>query len=538
MKSALSLATAVGAVLATSLTATSTAATAQPTDRQVPQAAQAGAPHRPARQPMNEQVLWQESFDGQASPTGFTHRAPRGWTIASSGFTTGEQRWAGWAFTNVRDWTWAVGTERRHWFTGAHDTVAVVESKHQRLAPRDHLTTTLTSPPVQVAGQRDLALRFDSHYAQGKAPQSAYVTVSFDGGAPQRLLTLDKDRLSAHEDLTVTVPRGAGTARFSWTYDQGRNDLWWAVDNVALVRAPKPVQGAPVATFDVLSDIHAPRGNAKYVKAIRLLTAQPDKAGALLLNGDVVDLGTAEDYASATQMLKATPHPSGTVLMGSGNHELLGKEDFAAYQKRFLALAGRSVPWGEVTVNGIPALSFSTEYYSDVDREGKEPYVTLGRQQLAWLESRLATYARRGTPVVLMNHHPLPQSVSFTHSAWYGNDFADLEVLNAVIAKYPNVIYLSGHTHAWLGLNDWWGRYRVDGSGNPDGFPAVNTGAVLNAGVPDDDHDEATLPGEHTTGLRLKVFRDRVRVEAWDVEAGTVMKHQDFPVTQAFAQGR
>ena len=494
---------------------------------------------------LNEQVLWSEDFDGQADATGFTRRAPKGWTISSSGFTTGEVRWAGWAFSNIRDWTWAVGTDRRHWFTGAHNTFAVVESEHQRLAARDRMTTALTTPAIKVTGEANLALRFDSHYAQGKAPQAAAVYASFDGGPRAELLRYTADTLSAHEDLAVPVPRGAKTVQFTFSYEQGQNDKWWGIDNVALVRPQGEAAGAPIATFDVISDIHVQGGptadtkrNEKYVKALALFAAQPDKAGALALVGDVTELGQAADYEAAAKLLEENPHASGKTLIGAGNHEYLGKEGSDAYHQRFLDLAGREVPWGEVSVNGIPALMISTEYYSDVDRAGVEPYVKLGAQQLGWLESRLAHYAKSGTPVLLMNHHPLPQSVSFTHSAWYGNDFYDLSALNDVIAKYNNVVYFSGHTHAWLGLNDWWGTYRVNGSGNPGGFPAVNTGAILNAGVPDGDHDETRREGDHATALRVKVYRDRVRVEAWDVLAGKQMKYKDFPVTASFANRR
>ena len=491
---------------------------------------------------LNETVLWSENFDKQADATGFSKIAPKGWTINSSGFSTGEARWAGWAFTNIRDWTWAVGTDERHWFTGAHNTFAVVESNHQRLAERDRMTTALTTPAIAVKGENTLNFRFDSHYGQGKAPQSAAVYVSFDGGAKQDLLRLDEDRYSAHESLSVKVPAKAKNAQFTFSYEKGRNDKWWGVDNVELVRSASDVEGTPVATFDVLSDLHIQGGEGadahrseKYVQALELFAKQKDKAGALLLNGDQVEVGQAADYDAAEKLFAAHPHASGKVLMSSGNHEFLGKEGSDAYQDRFLKLAGRDVPWGEVDVNGIPALVISTEYYSDRDRAGVEPYVKLGDQQLAWLESRLAHYAKAGTPVILMNHHPLPQTVSETHSAWNGNDFYDLSALNTVIAKYNNVVYFSGHTHMWLGLNDWWGTYRVNGSGNPGGFPVFNTGAVLNAYVPEDDHESTQLEGDHATGLRVKVYRDRVRVEAWNVLTGEMMKYQDVPVTTKFA---
>ena len=33
---------------------------------------------------------------------------------------------------------------------------------------------------------------------------------------------------------------------------------------------------------------------------------------------------------------------------------------------------------------------------------------------------------------------------------------------------------------------------------------------------------------EASTGLRVKVFVDRVRVEAWDFKSGEMIKYQDF----------
>ncbi|WJY90516.1 hypothetical protein [Corynebacterium confusum] len=59
----------------------------------------------------------------------------------------------------------------------------------------------------------------------------------------------------------------------------------------------------------------------------------------------------------------------------------------------------------------------------------------------------------------------------------------------------------------------------------------VNTGATLNEYLPDGDHDEEIVKekDEASSGLRVKVYPDRVRVEAWDFKAGKMMKFQDFP---------
>lgn len=70
------------------------------------------------------------------------------------------------------------------------------------------------------------------------------------------------------------------------------------------------------------------------------------------------------------------------------------------------------------------------------------------------------------------------------------------------------------------------------------GFPVVNTGAILDEYVPDGDHDEEIVDDKAATGLRVKVYDDRIRVEAWDFKDGhgpanpegeaKMIKYQDF----------
>ena len=66
----------------------------------------------------------------------------------------------------------------------------------------------------------------------------------------------------------------------------------------------------------------------------------------------------------------------------------------------------------------------------------------------------------------------------------------------------------------------------------------MNTGAILNEYLPDGDHDEQIVDPKAATGLRVKVYDDRVRVEAWDFKDGhsllnpegeaKMIKYQDF----------
>ena len=135
----------------------------------------------------HREVLWSEDFDGVDNPAKFTHRVPEGWTSSSEGVHSGEARWNGWALSTIRDWTWAAGTDKRHYFTQAHDQLAIIDSEQQRLNDKDHMDASLVSPEVGVAGRDKVSVEFDHHYRQGDKGQDAVVSVSFDGSEKQEL---------------------------------------------------------------------------------------------------------------------------------------------------------------------------------------------------------------------------------------------------------------------------------------------------------------------------------------------------------------
>lgn len=191
------------------------------------------------------------------------------------------------------------------------------------------------------------------------------------------------------------------------------------------------------------------------------------------------------------------------------------------------------------TVNGTPLISINTEYYSDIDREGKEPFQRISAEQLKWLDQRLAHWDAQGVTALVFTHPLLPGTVSMSHSAWYQNDFEDEQAISDVLSKYNDVVAFTSHSHSSLKQNNWWGTRRYDGTmQGAIGFPVVNTGAILNEYLPDGDHDEEIVDDKAATGLRVKVYDDRIRVEAWDFKDGhglanpdgeaKMIKYQDF----------
>ena len=500
------------------------------------------APHALAAQPVSlpdsaRPFLYFESFDEVRNPAHFTHTLPQGWAQDVTGVTSGEARWNGWTLSDMRHWTWAAGTDQRHYFTQGHDQFAIIDSKQQRLAERDAMNAKMTTAPIDVAGQTTVALEYDQHYRQGKQGQRAQVAVQFDGGEPEVVDTLTQDRYSSHEYVELKVPAGARTMQVTFSYLGGNDDYWWAVDNVA-VRAPfDPVGEEPSAIIDVISDTQDDPED--YKLAVRRLNAMPDKANALVINGDLVDNGGQEQWDKFLAAREEVTHDSGVELWTIGNHEMYGPETSEVHLQRFLQYSHQDTPWNEVVVNGTPMISINTEYYSDTDRDGKEPFQRISEEQLQWLDERLAHWDAEGVTALVFTHPLLPGTVSMSHSAWYQNDFEDEEAVSDVLSKYNDVVAFTSHSHSSLRQNNWWGTRRYDGTPQGAiGFPVVNTGAILNEYMPDGDNDEDIVDEKAATGLRVKIYDDRVRVEAWDFKDGhsllnpegeaKMIKYQDF----------
>lgn len=478
-----------------------------------------------------QEQLYFEDFDGVAAPAGFTHDLPEGWEGETQGVHSGEARWNGWTLSTIRNWTWASGTEKRNWFTRAHDNVAIIDSKQQRLSNGDSMTAAMRTPAIDVAGRSEVEVSFDSHYRQGKEGQKAHVFASFDApgeGGRKDIVTLDADRFSSREAVNLPVPTGAKSLTLEFVYADGNDDWYWAVDNVA-VRTPLSEPTGEPKVIDVISDIQG--DIADYEDAVGQLNALPDPAKALVINGDAVDGGDLKLWEEFAAARARAPHASGQTFMTAGNHEMYGKEGSEAFLNRFYQFSGSSKPVEEHVVDGVPIITISSEYYSDVLRDGKEPFVRLSKESLDYLDERLAHWDSLGVTPLVFSHYLLPQTVSMSHSAWYQNDYEDLQAFSNVLSKYNNLVMFTSHSHSSLfKQHDWWGQRRYDGTGQAGrrGFPVVNTGAILNEYMPDGDNDEEILPGRASSGLRVKVYPDRVRVEAYDFVTKQVVKTHDF----------
>jgi Icc protein len=168
----------------------------------------------------------------------------------------------------------------------------------------------------------------------------------------------------------------------------------------------------------------------KLAQAITAALNHPQKPELMIITGDLVHEGTAEDYAYFKSILedncKGIPY-----VVCLGNHDRR-----QAFWEGFLEKTGVAKPYVETTmINGLRIIALDTSPV-DGNEIGEMP-----QEQLDYLAKELKTAAPKGTIVIL--HHP-PQ----------GFVLKGFEGLCPVRDAFANIVegtdvkaVLSGHTH-------------------------------------------------------------------------------------------
>ncbi|GAA1456093.1 DUF4073 domain-containing protein [Nocardiopsis exhalans] len=274
-------------------------------------------------------------------------------------------------------------------------------------------------------------------------------------------------------------------------------------------------------TLDVISDVQGDL--ADFAHVLDYLDSL-GTADALVVNGDLVANGHVSEYEAYRRVLDSHPHPE-RVISTIGNHELYNSEPFDIQVDRFVEYTGMPGVYSEQVVGDVPLLAIGT---TEPFEGTSPPFVTLGAEQLSWLDERLSHYAGSGLPVFVLSHHVLPESVSGTtgqdKARFYDQDFVDEIELLEILGGHPDVVFLSGHTHWSLERDDWAVRKVVSG-GDPRGFTVVNTGFVQTLYGPNGNGGERAIDASAAQGLRIDVAQDgTVAVHAHDLKAGTVIR--------------
>jgi len=287
-----------------------------------------------------------------------------------------------------------------------------------------------------------------------------------------------------------------------------------AVDTAVVAEQEKPI-----LIFQVISDVHLVTESAvkKLRNALHDLQVAAPKSDALIINGDLGN-GREVDYAALRHIIRNDDHPK-LVYYTIGNHEFYkawysdvnkwsmdsfpnGETDTASIG-RFLKMIGEKKVYYDRWIKGYHFMMLGSEHYRQTDSSiGEDAY--LSEEQLTWLDSKLAEDKSNSRPVFLFLHQPIPQTVSGTYAANY-RGVVQHQTLKDILAKHPNVMLFTGHTHRELKLPD-----RVV----HQPFAMINSSSVFEPWTSNDKPVPANLGSSE--GLVVEVYKDHVQIRGRD----------------------
>ncbi|WP_336648286.1 metallophosphoesterase family protein [Microbacterium sp. MMO-10] len=299
-----------------------------------------------------------------------------------------------------------------------------------------------------------------------------------------------------------------------------------------------------ITSFTVISDIQGDLND--FARALQdIAEINPGSAG-MAIAGDITPRGYDFEYAQVSKVLDANPKPS-TLAWAIGNHEFYvpkysdpntlaqatwpnGATEDSLF-KSFYTFAGRNTIYNEQLFGDVPVLMIGTEKYMHYHDATLWDEVWMSDAQFAWLEDRLWYWRGRNRPVMVISHHPLPNTVSGSRNKLYMSDYLQTDRLLGLLGRHPDVFLFTGHTHWDLNLSDWYARRVVAGTGNLDGFNVINTGAIQTGWTDNGAGGESVVPGDFNQGLQVEVGFDRVTIKARDFGRKQWIKQIQIPLS-------
>lgn len=276
--------------------------------------------------------------------------------------------------------------------------------------------------------------------------------------------------------------------------------------------------------FVVLSDLHLNGQPERHTAVERTLrTAAAQAPGAyLIVNGDLTDTGTPDQFAEYNALIAASPF-AGRTLATLGNHDVRGPR-WPEWD---------NTPLADPRHFHTVAAPFYTDYLAglaSVDRQGLSLAMTVGPiavillntekglkdsaefspATLQWLAGTLAHAAAQQRPALIFCHQPLRN----THwrSNFGGGVGLQDAALKTILRTYPNTVFISGHIHNGFGVTGVIDR--------PYGV-AVDLPALAVS--------ENGYQGQGS-GFLLTLTADRLAWAAWDFTAAQRLPQFDFTV--------
>lgn len=287
--------------------------------------------------------------------------------------------------------------------------------------------------------------------------------------------------------------------------------------------------------FSSYSDIHIDRANGWYCDsdthwAEGLKYAADHDSDYIIVSGDCItnDNGPTEEWKAYQKIIKESDFTN-PIWESDGNHDLHQGVEYGL--EKFIAATGLD--------STSETLNSGRSYYYEVEKNTGDVFIFMSielnkapadaeifsEEQLAWAESLIREYTARGVNVFLVQHSPIrgygagDRKDKPYYSGTMNPDLQSAKKFKAMLEKYPNVMWVSGHTHEDFSMD-----YNYS---DEDGTSAhmLHIPALAGSKLPkstDDALDANGGKGFNAQGFYTEVYENKIIFYGVNVADGTI----------------
>lgn len=283
-------------------------------------------------------------------------------------------------------------------------------------------------------------------------------------------------------------------------------------------------------TFATMSDIHL---DDSYLRKLMFELGLKDldnsipKPDLLCLLGDNTDHGYVSQYESLVESLSKY-NVANDISLVLGNHDTWS-EDIGAtlshkiYKDFYKKITGREIDevYFSMTVKGYHFIHISSEEYFT--------HAVVSDEQIQWLDKELAKASEDKKPIFVMCHWPLNQTHGLPDT-WDDGDVTPMsgglgeqsDAIDAVLQKYDNVFYITGHIHSGL-TNEFTGKlFKYNSVEKHGNITCVN--------LPSYQYFSLKGVPVNGTGYVFEVYDDEVVIRARDYIGGFWLNNYEYRI--------
>ncbi len=277
--------------------------------------------------------------------------------------------------------------------------------------------------------------------------------------------------------------------------------------SASVTHAPDPQEMSTDlrASFILMSDIHINEGNdaatLRFRQALADITTLDHYPDAIAVVGDLSDTGSPTEHEIFKQVVAESAFDlEKDFIIALGNHDHWVVDDPAnerlvAKQKSdFVETYKLAGLFYETTLAGQHIVVLGPDRFNS-----GWVHFDMTNEQLTWLDALLAADDEQGVHTYIMCHEPLTNTVRGSEEGSWGsrNSFVDPGKVLAVIDKYPQAVFISGHTHVYPGVE----------ASDPTRPIFVNDGSCARSYRPESSGQARKLS---SWGLQMLIFDDHL----------------------------